>query len=67
MRWANRRPARASCRSVAGAFHTAHMEIGQRRLERLAPAISTHDPRTNLLSNADGQVVASGREYLRGS
>jgi [acyl-carrier-protein] S-malonyltransferase len=51
--------------SVAGAFHTAHMEIGQRRLERLAPAISTHDPRTNLLSNADGQVVASGREYLR--
>lgn len=50
--------------SVAGAFHTAHMAIGQQRLARLARAISTHDPRTRLLSNADGQVVASGREYL---
>ncbi len=50
--------------SVAGAFHTEHMEIGQQRLERFTPAISTHDPRTRLLSNADGQVVASGREYL---
>ena len=50
--------------SVAGAFHTDHMLPGRDRLARLAPAISTHDPRTRLLSNADGQVVQSGREYL---
>lgn len=50
--------------SVAGAFHTEHMALGQARLAKIAPAISTHDPRTALLSNADGQVVASGRQYL---
>jgi len=50
--------------SVAGAFHTAHMAPAQDRLAGLARAISTHDPRTRLLSNADGQVVASGRDYL---
>jgi len=35
------------------------------RLTSLARAISTHDPRTRLLSNADGQVVHDGREVLR--
>lgn len=50
--------------SVAGAFHTEHMGPGQVHLAKLAGAISTHDPRTRLLSNADGQVVASGRDYL---
>lgn len=50
--------------SVAGAFHTEHMRVGQERLARLAPAITTHDPRVPLLSNADGEAVASGREYL---
>jgi [acyl-carrier-protein] S-malonyltransferase len=50
--------------SVAGAFHTVHMEPAVAHLERLARAISTHDPRTRLLSNADGHVVQSGSEYL---
>lgn len=50
--------------SVAGAFHTIHMEPAVAHLERLARAITTHDPRTRLLSNADGQVIQSGREYL---
>lgn len=50
--------------SVAGAFHTVHMEPAVAHLERLARAITTHDPRTRLLSNADGQVVQSGSEYL---
>lgn len=57
--------ARVIALSVAGAFHTSHMSPGQKRLARLAPAISTHDPRTLLLSNADGQVVPTGREYLK--
>ncbi|MEE9965137.1 MAG: acyltransferase domain-containing protein [Propionicimonas sp.] len=50
--------------SVAGAFHTVHMEPAVAHLERLARAITTHDPNTRLLSNADGQVVQSGQEYL---
>lgn len=50
--------------SVAGAFHTVHMEPAVAHLTRLARSISTHDPRTRLLSNADGQVVQNGAEYL---
>src|SRR5215212_5462330 len=51
--------------SVAGAFHTVHMEPAVAHLAGLARAITTHDPRTRLLSNADGQVVHDGREVLR--
>jgi [acyl-carrier-protein] S-malonyltransferase len=51
--------------SVAGAFHTVHMQPAVARLTQLARAISTHDPRTRLLSNADGQVVHDGRDVLR--
>lgn len=50
--------------SVAGAFHTVHMAPAVERLGRLAAAVSTADPRTRLLSNADGQVVEGGREAL---
>ncbi len=50
--------------SVAGAFHTVHMEPAVEHLRILARAISTKDPRTRLLSNADGVVVADGRDYL---
>jgi [acyl-carrier-protein] S-malonyltransferase len=51
--------------SVAGAFHTVHMQPAVAELSRLARAISTHDPRSRLLSNADGQVVHDGRDVLR--
>jgi [acyl-carrier-protein] S-malonyltransferase len=51
--------------SVAGAFHTVHMEPAVDRLSRLSRAISTRDPRTRLLSNLDGQVVHDGRDVLR--
>lgn len=33
-------------------------------LEQLTKGISTRDPRTKLLSNTDGSVVANGREFL---
>jgi len=49
---------------VAGAFHTEHMASAVTRLGGYARAISVHDPRTPLVSNADGCVVASGREVL---
>lgn len=51
--------------SVAGAFHTEHMQPAVARLERLSAAVSTHDPRVRLLSNRDGQIVQSGADYLR--
>ena len=51
--------------SVAGAFHTVHMAPAADRLAELAASLSTHDPSTRLLSNADGQVVADGSDVLR--
>ena len=50
---------------MAGAFHTVHMAPAVAELAALARSISTHDPRTRLLSNADGQVVHDGRDVLR--
>ncbi len=49
---------------VAGAFHTRHMAPAVEVLDRHARAMSTHDPRALLLSNADGTVVHDGREVL---
>ncbi|MEZ5115403.1 MAG: acyltransferase domain-containing protein [Candidatus Nanopelagicales bacterium] len=50
---------------VAGAFHTPYMAPAVDVLARYARAISTHDPRTRLISNADGAVVHDGRDVLR--
>lgn len=49
---------------VAGAFHTAHMAPAKARLALLARSIGTHNPGTALLSNRDGELVTSGRDYL---
>jgi [acyl-carrier-protein] S-malonyltransferase len=49
---------------VAGAFHTAHMASATDRLRELAPAVSTHDARTPVISNRDGAVVHSGPDVL---
>jgi [acyl-carrier-protein] S-malonyltransferase len=51
--------------SVAGAFHTTHMGPAVDRLSSLARSVSTHDPRTPVISNRDGQVVHDGRDVLR--
>lgn len=50
--------------AVAGAFHTPHMAPAVDVLRGYSRAISTHDPRTRLLSNRDGHVVHDGREVL---
>ena len=50
--------------SVAGAFHTSHMQPAVGRLGALARSVSTHDPRTAFISNRDGQVVHDGRQVL---
>ena len=51
--------------SVAGAFHTTHMAPAVERMSSLARSVSTHDPRTPVISNRDGQVVHDGREVLQ--
>jgi len=56
--------ARLIALSVAGAFHTEHMAPAVETLGSYARAISVHDPRTGLISNRDGTVVAQGREVL---
>ncbi|WP_114422996.1 acyltransferase domain-containing protein [Nocardioides houyundeii] len=50
--------------SVAGAFHTSHMAPAVSHLAGLARSVSTHDPRTRVISNRDGNVVHDGREVL---
>lgn len=49
---------------VAGAFHTEHMHPAVSVLAGYARAMSTHDARVPLISNADGRVVREGREVL---
>ncbi len=49
---------------VAGAFHTRFMAPAQVALRAHAAGISPAAPRRPLLSNADGEIVASGAEAL---
>lgn len=49
---------------VAGAFHTKHMAPAVEALERAAAGTTIRDPSITLLSNADGAVVTSGRDWV---
>ncbi|MEV4898244.1 ACP S-malonyltransferase [Nonomuraea sp. NPDC055795] len=49
---------------VAGAFHTTHMAAAVTAMRECAAAITPADPRVKLLSNADGQVVAGGADFV---
>jgi [acyl-carrier-protein] S-malonyltransferase len=57
--------ARLAPLSVAGAFHTEHMAPAVEVLARLARSVSTHDARTPIISNRDGQIVHDGTDVLR--
>lgn len=50
--------------AVAGAFHTSHMQPAVGHLEGLARSVSTHDPRTPLISNRDGTVIHDGPDVV---
>jgi [acyl-carrier-protein] S-malonyltransferase len=50
--------------SVAGAFHTVHMQPAVEALAKVAESIDVADPRTKLISNRDGQTVDSGEEVV---
>ena len=51
--------------SVAGAFHSKHMDPAAETLGYYAHAISTKDPRIELLSNVDGKAINSGVRFLQ--
>lgn len=50
---------------VAGAFHTRFMAPARDAMAKHTAALQPKDPTRPLLSNADGQVVTSGAEYLQ--
>jgi [acyl-carrier-protein] S-malonyltransferase len=50
--------------SVAGAFHTRHMEPAVPALREAAATVTARDPVLALLSNRDGSVVRSGADWL---
>ncbi len=50
--------------SVAGAFHTSHMEPAVGHLAALARSVSTHDARTPVISNRDGRIIHDGRDVM---
>ena len=49
---------------VAGAFHTRHMAPAEDALAEAAQAVHARDPVRPLLSNRDGTVVRSGKDWL---
>jgi len=49
---------------VAGAFHTPYMAGAREELAAFAPGLQPADPSVPLISNAGGEVVASGARYL---
>ncbi|MEV0869487.1 ACP S-malonyltransferase [Brachybacterium paraconglomeratum] len=49
---------------VAGAFHTPYMAAAREELAAFAPTLSPADPTLPLVSNAGGEVVTSGVQYL---
>ena len=50
--------------SVAGAFHTRHMASAEEALAEAAQGVHASDPIRPLLSNRDGSVVRSGKDWL---
>ena len=49
---------------VAGAFHTRYMAPAVAALREAAAAVAVADPHLELLSNADGTAVTTGKEWL---
>ena len=49
---------------VAGAFHTRHMAPAVTALRDAAAGVTVDDPAMTLLSDADGAVVTTGKEWL---
>ena len=50
--------------SVAGAFHTSHMQPAVGELEQFVSNLTISNPEMSLWSNQNGQMVSSGQEFL---
>jgi len=50
--------------SVAGAFHTSHMQPAVGELEQFVSSLTVSDPKMSLWSNQNGQLLSSGQEFL---
>ncbi|MEN9604194.1 MAG: hypothetical protein RL545_883, partial [Actinomycetota bacterium] len=51
--------------AVAGAFHTSFMEPAVAELANFAADLATADPALKLWTNKNGEIIASGAEYLQ--
>lgn len=51
--------------AVTGAFHTGYMEPAKQELATHFDDIDAKDPKVRVLSNRDGQEVASGEEFMK--
>jgi [acyl-carrier-protein] S-malonyltransferase len=49
---------------VAGAFHTQYMESARSELARAVEGVAVSDPEIMLLSNVDGQICTSGKQFV---
>ncbi len=56
--------ARVRALAVAGAFHTHFMQSAVERLREHTNSLLVNDPRVALLSNKDGENLASGEEFI---
>jgi [acyl-carrier-protein] S-malonyltransferase len=50
--------------AVAGAFHTHYMDPAEESLREYAASLTVDDPRSTLLSNADGAKVTTGADLI---
>lgn len=56
--------ARVRALAVAGAFHTSYLQPAVEPLRALVASTHTHDPVATILSNKEGALVSSGREFM---
>lgn len=56
--------ARVRALAVAGAFHTHYMQPALSHLAEFAQSLPVKNPVVTLVSNKDGEVIATGREAL---
>lgn len=56
--------ARVRALAVAGAFHTKYMQSAVSQVETFATNLTINDPKYQLISNKDGQVVQDGNDAV---
>lgn len=57
--------ARVRALAVAGAFHTKYMQSAVSQVETFAANLTINNPKNQLISNKDGQVVKDGNDAVK--